>query len=247
MERAKCFLIILLFYCIPLNAQKDYKTVIYNAYINNNMSKWKSEIDEMQAWKSKTNEFILELINYQYGYIAWSIAKDKTDDAETYLALAMENLEYLEKLNYKLSYINSYKSAFYGFKIGLAWYKAPILGPESIIFSKTAIETDKSNPYGYIQYANAQYYMPEIFGGSKTLAIEYYKKAQVIMEKNKYYTHKNWNYLSLLTTIAQAFTGNMNYYLAKEYYEKIIQLEPNYTWVKNELYPELLKKIKNNE
>lgn len=244
MERTKYILTILILFTISVNAQTDYKSVIYNDFISNNMAKWKTTIDQMNLQKAKTNDFILELVNYQYGYIAWCIGNDKTDEAEMYLELAEKNVELLEKQSYKMSYINAYKSALYGFELGLAWYKAPFLGPKSVQFSEDAMKLDKNNPFGYIQYANAQYYMPETFGGSKTVAIDYYKKAQIIMEKDVFYTQNNWNYLSLLTTIAQAYTEINNYSLAKQYYEKIIKIEPNYTWVKKELYPNLLKKIK---
>jgi len=243
MERAKYFILIFMLFGASVTAQTDYKTEIYNAFINNNMPKWKTTIDKMNLQRTKTNDFILELLNYQYGYIAWCIGNDYTNVAETYLEMATKNVENLEEQSFKLSYVNSYKSALYGFEIGLAWYKAPFLGPESITFAETAMNLDKTNPFGFIQYANAQYYMPETFGGSKTLALEYYIKALLIMEDDENYTTKNWNYISLLTTIAQAYTETGNYKSAKDYYEKILKLEPNYSWVKNELYPELLKKL----
>jgi len=143
-----------------------------------------------------------------------------------------------------LSYINSYKSALYGFELGLAWYKAPFIGPKSVECAEIAMKLDKTNPYGFLQYGNAQYYMPETFGGSKTVAIEYYKTAQSLMEKNSENIINDWNYLSLLSIIAQAYTATEKYTLAKEYYDKILKIEPEFSWVKNELYPVLLKKMK---
>jgi len=244
MERAKYFIISILCVCWFSSIKADNKTEIYNAYLSNNMVKWKTIIDKMNLEKKKSNDFILELINYQYGYIAWCIGNKKEDDAETYLELAEKNVEYLEKQSYKLSYINSYKSALYGFELGLAWYKAPFIGPKSVDCAEKAMKLDKANPYGFLQYANAQYYMPETFGGSKTVAIDYYKKAQILMEKNSDDIISDWNYLSLLTIIANAYTETKKYTLAKEYYDKILKIEPEFLWVKNELYPVILKKIK---
>ena len=82
-----------------------------------------------------------------------------------------------------------------------------------------------------------------MFGGSKTKAIHYYLKAQEIMENSPKYTTKNWNYLNLLVTIAQAYQKTDNLNKAKAYYEKILNIEPEFAWVKNELYPQLLAKI----
>lgn len=243
MEKPKHFVLIFILFCASVKAQSNFKNDIYDAFVKNNMTKWKTVIDNMSVNKSRPNDFILELINYQYGYIAWCIGNNKYDLAETYLELARQNVALLEKEKYKISYLNSYKSAFYGFEIGMAWYKAPFLGGKSVSLSEVAIKLDKNNPFAYIQYANALFYMPETFGGSKIVALEYYHKALEIMEKDDTFTKKNWNYLSLLTTIAQAYTTKKKYSEAKQVYEKIIEIESNYTWVKNELYPELLKKL----
>jgi len=244
MERKKFKLIIILLFFFTVGVKANYKTEVYNCYIVNNMPKWKAVIDIMNSVSNKSNEFRLELANYQYGYIAWCIGNDKKDIAETYLENAEKNIEYLESVKFNLSMVYSYKSAFYGFRMGISNWKAPVLGPKSVDYAEKAMKADPNNPYGYIQYANAQYYMPEIFGGSKSLALDYYKKAKVIMEKNLSSIVQNWNYLSLLTSISQAFV-DLNYLQsAKLYYEIILQKEPNFQWVKNELYPQLLTKIK---
>lgn len=246
MERSKYTIVIILIFCFT-GSKASYKSDIYNAYISNNMTKWVNVIDEMHLKKNKSNEFLMELVNYQYGYIAWCIGVEKDDLAKKYLGLAEKNLEILEKANYKLSLVNSYKSAFYGYKIGLNKVKAPFYGPKSVEFAELAMKQDKNNPFGFIQYGNAQYFMPAVFGGSKTLALEYFKKAEKLMELASYERKEDWNYLNLLTLIGQAYTETNNLELAKAYYEKILKIEPNYSWVKTELYPQLLKKIKNTK
>ncbi len=224
--------------------QASYKSDIYEAYISNNMDEWKKVIDKMNLEKTKSNEFRLELLNYQYGYIAWCIGNKKEKLAKEYLELGDKNIQILEKNAYELSLVNSYKSAFYGYKIGLNKMQAPFIGPKSVECSKLAMKQDEKNPYGYIQYGNSQYYMPAVFGGSKKVAVEYYEKAKKLMEIDPSQIKQDWNYLSLLTIIAQAYTELKYYKTAQTYYDKILKIEPNFLWVKNELYPELLKKIK---
>ncbi|MFN8255987.1 MAG: hypothetical protein U0W24_09890 [Bacteroidales bacterium] len=244
MERSKYFVVIVLLFLIVLNVKASYKSDIYQAYISNNMTKWKSVIDEMNLQQNKSNEFVMELLNYQYGYIAWCIGNKKNKIAEEYMKLGEKNIEILEKSNYKISYVNSYKSAFYGYRIGLNKVQAPFIGPKSVDCSELAMKQDDKNPYGFIQYGNSQFYMPAMFGGSKKVAVEYYEKAEKLMEANPEQIKDDWNYLSLLATIAQAYTELKFYKTAKIYYEKILRIEPEFGWVKNELYPELLKKIK---
>jgi tetratricopeptide (TPR) repeat protein len=244
MERKKYLTLTILLLFGFLSIYASNKTEIYKAYISNDMNRWKKTIDEMDQQKSKSNDFRLELLNYQYGYIAWCIGNKKNEIAETYIALGEKNIQVLEKTNGYASLVSSYKSAFYGYKIGLNKLKAPFIGPKSVDCAKLALKQDSSNPYGYIQYANSQFYMPAVFGGSKKIALDYYTKAKNLMEKNNTEIVQDWNYLSLLSMIAKTYTELKDFKQAKTYYEKILKIEPDFLWVKNELYPDLLKKIK---
>ena len=242
MERKKRFTIItmlLVFSLFTLSAQ--YKQDIYKAYISNKMDEWEITIDLMEVKEKKSDEFLLELINYQYGYIAWCLGNNEKKQAKEYLKLAENNLSKLEKTSLYPSYVDAYQSSFYGFSIGLNKLKAPFVGPKSINAAKKSMEENPNNPYGFIQYANAQFYMPPIFGGSKTEALEYYKQAQTIMEKDPVVLKNDWNYLSLLTNMAQAYTEIKEYDMAEQYYKHILKIEPDFLWVKNELYPNFIK------
>jgi tetratricopeptide (TPR) repeat protein len=244
MERSKYIIICVVLAFAFTGLKGDYQSAVYRSYINGNMDQWKKVIDEMNAEKNRNDEFLLELVNYQYGFIAWCIGEGKHDLAEKYLSLAEENLEYLENKSFKLSHVYSYKSAFYGFRIGLSRLRAPFLGPRSVRLARMAMEVDPQNPNGYIQYGNAQYFMPAMFGGSKSVALQYYTKAEVLMESDTKKSNEDWNYLNLLSMIAKSYTELEDYAMAKTYFEKILKIEPGFLWVKNELYPKLLNKIK---
>jgi tetratricopeptide (TPR) repeat protein len=206
------------------------------------MNTWKKTIDMMHLVQVRSDEFIFELLNYQYGYIGWCLGTKNKVEAEKYTEMAWENLKVLEKRSFHASSLNAYKSALYGFNIGLNVMKAPFLGPKSVSCAETAIRQDKNNPYGYIQYANALYHMPATFGGSKKLAIENYQKAERLMEANATGIRHDWNYISLLLAIGKAYDETGAYKWARYYYEKILRIEPGFIWVKSELYPNILKK-----
>jgi len=244
MERPSHYLILLLgLPGISMAQTNPYKATIYHAYISNSMGEWKTTITRMENVRNKTDGFMQELVNYQYGYIAWCIGNEKEDEAEKYLSLAERNIQVLEERSVSGSYINAYKAAFYGFRMGLNPIKAPFYGPKSIQCARQSIEQDPSNPYGYIQYANSEYYMPAVFGGSKNKAIAYYTKAEMLMEQDKQMIEQDWNYLSLLTTIGKALEETNDLKAARDYYEKILKIEPGYEWVRDELYPGLLGKL----
>lgn len=241
MERKNYILITFFLFLSALRLNADYRSDVYNAFISNDMGRWKNTIDLMNLEKNKSNEFILELINFQYGYIGWCLGNDREKEAEGYMTLAEKNIKILESASFNPSYTNSYRSAFYGFRIGLNVIKAPFYGPKSIHYAEMAIEGDASNPFGYIQYANCQYYMPEAFGGSKKKAIEYYIKALRLMESKVEAIAGDWNYLNLLTIIGKAYRESGDNTTAKVYYEKALAAEPGFMWIKDELYPEIIK------
>ncbi|MBN2639699.1 MAG: tetratricopeptide repeat protein [Bacteroidales bacterium] len=236
----------LLLFVNSLSAQNpDFLKIIYRAYLENNMEIWKTTIDKMEKLPNKPDSVVLELVNYEYGYVGWCIGTKKTKEASLYLDLLEKNLNKLKNNNYQISYMNAYLSAVYGYKIGLSPFKAPFYGPKSVRYAKLSMSQDSTNPFGYIQYANALYYMPVIFGGSKTEALRYYQSAEQKMNANKAkYVDDNWNYLSLLTSIAKAYEETEQYDKANQTYKKILTIAPDFDWVKNKIYPEFLKKLK---
>ncbi len=242
MERTKY--IFLIFFCLlTLALSGQNKEHIYNAFINGNMEKWKKEIDKAEQKYQMSHDDRLEHINNQIGYIGWCISMKKYDEAKKYINLTNNHLETLENNNFKPSYVLSYKGAVNGLKIGLNHFSAIFLGPGIMSKAKQSIKLDSQNPNGYILLGNSKYYMWAMLGGSKKGAVEYYKKAEQILEKD-HLTHQNWNYLSLLTMIAHAYVEMGNYNEANNYYKKILNIEPNYKWIKEEVYPQFLKKYK---
>lgn len=197
----------------------------------------------MQSSRLASNAFLLELLNYQYGYIAWCVGKDRDAEAEQYLLVAEKNLSLLESRKFGMAYIRAYQSAFFGFRIGMQVFRAPFMGPKSIAAAENAIAIDPNNPMGYIQLGHAQYYMPKAFGGSKERALEHYLRAERLMAQYARETTLNWNYLNLLTIIALAYEQEADLVNARQYYEKILKTEPDYQWVRDELYPALLGKL----
>ena len=245
MESAKYFLLVCVLFLLPAKQEAgSYQSKIYNAYIEGHMDEWKQTITKMQAQKNKSDDFILQLLNDQYGYIRWCVAQNKKGEANKYIEAAQKNIKLLQKQNYKPSYVNAYKSAIYAFIIDLSPFRAPFVGPKSLDAAKLAMKQDSTNAYAFRQYGHALYYMPSLFGGSKTEAIKNYRKAQKLMEEHPQSLVRNWNYLSLLTTIAKAYQNTGQYKKAYRYYQLILKKEPRFKLVKDELLPDFLKKYK---
>lgn len=211
------------------------------------MESWKTVIDEMEKQKTTETTFLLELINYQYGYISYCLGNKDKEQAKKYLQLAEQHLTKLERVPSLKATVDSYKSAFFGFKIGISPLKAPFYGRKSIIHVKQAIENDSTLAFGHMQYGIAYFYMPAIFGGSKKIAIASFEKALILMETNSETLPYDWNYLNLLTLLGQSYEELKDYQKAIQIYKKALEFEPEFQWVKTELYPNILNKIQSNE
>ncbi|MBN2522033.1 MAG: hypothetical protein JXB24_02115, partial [Bacteroidales bacterium] len=207
MERAKhkLILFLVLLACFS-DISANIRSEIYNAYVNNRMDIWKNVIDRLEADKLKSSEQIIELVNYQYGYIGYCIGFKKKEEAKKYLELAEKNIEVLNARNYDPSTIHAYKCAFYGFRIGLNKITAPVNGLKSMEHARSALDLNRENYFAHIQYGNIQFYMPKTFGGSKKEGIGYFLKAKDLLERDPANLVENWNYLSLLVIIGQSYT-----------------------------------------
>lgn len=211
--------------------------LVYDAYISGNMKQWQRVLTEAQRNTRPTAVQRLERVNFQYGYIAWCIGNKKYTEAKEWIPRMEADLEQLEKSKTELSTVYAYKAAMYGYRIGVNKLQAPFLGPKSRDFAEKSIKTDPSNPLGHQQYGNIQFYTPFLFGGSKENAATHLLKALHLMETRPKQLEWNWNYLSLLTSIAELYYETGDRAKAIAYLKKTLKAEPGYQWVKNELLP----------
>ena len=219
------------------------REVIYKAYVTGHMEEWKGIIDRMEEAGKEDHSRLLELVNYQYGYIGYAIGNGDKVAASRLLTLAEKNVEILEKARYRPSMTHAYRAAFYGFRIGLNPSSAPFNGLKSLRAANQAVNSDAANWFALLQKANIQFYMPPAFGGSKKEALSYLIKARQLMEKESRLTQGNWNYLSLLTLIVQTCEALDDLPEAKRTCELILSKEPGFTWVRDGICPAITKKM----
>jgi len=220
--------------------KNSYKEQIYSAYISGRMEIWKATLDAMEGQKSSDPEFLLQLINYQYGYVAWCLGNDKKPEAKIYLSLLEENLKKLKKESGETAEYHAYTAATYGFKIGLKVWRAPFYGPKSMKHAEEALETDSLSFHANMEMGNIWNHMPAVFGGSKEKALRHYAKAlEILKKKPEKHLKNNWMHLNLLTLIGRLNLETGNQEEAKKYFEQVLRIEPEFTWVKEELLPSL--------
>lgn len=233
----KKILLLLLTFSISVSVSaENVGEVIYDCYINKNMTKWKTVIDSLQREKELgkfTTDQKWQLLEYQYGYLGWAVSVKKAmkREAEEYLDLAKDNLSEMVVLSGKTSLSNAFNAAFVAYEIGITPFKAPFIGLKCMKYGETALKQDSLNYFALIQYGNIMNYMPVAFGGSKDKALVYYKKAKEIMRQDESLYKNNWLYMNLILTIANIYKNKKDYETIKQYYLEALELEPGYKFV----------------
>lgn len=237
------FLFIFLIVFLSANAQSGYKPIIYKAYVDGDMHKWASVIYTIEKDNPTSTDKKLELVSYYYGYIGYLLGTKKYETAQKYMTKGEKMIEDLLKVAPKNATLYAFKGSFIGFRIGISHFKAITLGSESSANVNKAYQLDPQNIQAIVDKGNALYHTPKLFGGDKKESLKLFLKGAKLLEAN-HHTEDNWFYLNVLTLVARNYESLEQYEQAKQTYEKILHFEPDYKWVKNELYPALKAKIK---
>ena len=200
-HKFKLFLIVLLvFPLLKATGQKKdltyYQCAFFESYRAGNMVPWPGLIAEMEKVKSADLAWKTEMVKAMYGLVGYSIGAGKKDLARIYVNKVDVYLDKLLSDHPNNARLHSLSGALYGYKIALAFYKAPFLGPKSLSHIEKAIALDQAEPMGYIEKGNSLMYRPAAFGGDKIEALRFYRKALKLIEaKNE--SKCNWQQMLL--------------------------------------------------
>lgn len=237
------FAFFIIFVANSVSSQQASRKIIYKAYIDGDMNKWLAVMNTIEKnGDTKSVEQKIELINYYYGYIGYLLGIKKFEQAQKMIDKADIIINDVLSVRHDNSTGLAYKGSFTGFRIALSKFKAITLGPVSASYINKALEKDKNNIQATVDKGNIYFYTPPVFGGNKSEAIKLYKYGIELLEKSGN-TQNNWFYLSVLTTLAKAYEKINKPQDALTVYRKILKIEPEFSWVKNDLMPELMKKL----
>lgn len=211
MERTRNKVIILVVFILSsafsVSGQKKdleyYQCAFFDSYQQGNMAPWPVLISEMEKIKSADLAWQLEMLKAMYGLVGYQLGKREKDLAGKYVERADKYFEKLLAEHPENAQLHSLAGAFYGYKIALAFYKAPFLGPKSMSHVDRAIELDPTEPMGYIEKGNSLYYRPAVFGGDKAEGLSYYQKALKLID-SKGEQKCNWQKLLLRAFILKS-------------------------------------------
>ena len=199
-NKALSLIVLLVFTALVASAQKKdlayYQCAFFESYRAGNMTPWPALIDEMESEKSTDVIWQTEILKAMYGLVGYEFGLHDKETARTYVDKADVLLDNLLEKYPRNAQLHSLAGAFYGYKIALAFYKAPFLGPKSMEHIDKSIKLDPSEPMGYIEKGNSLQYRPAVFGGDKIEALKFYQKALALME-TKNDSKCNWQQMLL--------------------------------------------------
>lgn len=208
-----------------------YQCAFYDSYKAGSMAPWPALIAEMEKASVQNAEWQTEMVKAMYGLVGYQIGQGDKDAARKYVDKADQLLEKLLDKNPKNARLHALSGAFYGFKISLAVYKAPFLGPKSLSHIDKAVSLDPNEPTGYMEKGNSLMYRPAAFGGDKEEGLALYRKALALMDARAG-AKCDWQKMLLRTFIVKALYETKRDAEAKVFVKQMEKEYGSMDWIK---------------
>ncbi len=162
---------------------------------------------------------------------------------------AVERLERILRRKPDWSEAQALLSAIHGLQIAKNWTRALTLGPKANSLAQQATENHPENPRAWLMHAAQKLNTPRMFGGSIDEALDAYKKSVELFENRGEYDalEPSWGYTDALVWLGITYERLDRDEDALAVFEKVLEIEPDYAWVKYSLLPALEEKFVENE
>jgi len=158
---------------------------------------------------------------------------------------AVERLEGILRRKSDWSEAQALLSAVHGLQIAKNWTRALTLGPKANRLAQQATENDPGNPRAWLMHAAQKLNTPRMFGGSIDEALEAYKKSGELFDNRVENDplEPSWGYTDALVWLGITYERLDRDEEALAVFHKVLEVEPDYAWVKYTLLPALEEKV----
>ncbi len=163
---------------------------------------------------------------------------------EQYLDEAIDHLEKAIELKNDFAEAHALLSGSYGMKASGGMFAGMKYGPKSNKQIDKALELAPDNPRVLMLDGTGLLFTPSMFGGDTEKAVTQFQKAAKQFEKftPEDPTMPHWGRVEVYAWLGQAYEEEGQYEEAMQAYEKALELDPEYGWVKYYLLPKLAEK-----
>lgn len=190
------------------------------------------------------------LVHYYIGFVdmrlfSYYFSREDKDKAKEFVDDGVLHLEKAIELKDDFAEGYALLSSLLGNKIALNPLLGMTLGMKSGSLLNKAFDLAPENPRISLIAGQSAYYTPKMFGGGKEKALRHIQKAigcyqTFKVEKSIYPT---WGYEEAYTYLGLIHMDQENLSEAKKNFEKALEINPNYSWVKYELMGKLEEKM----
>ena len=179
-----------------LLGQEDLRSSTYQAYLDSNIDKWETALNEDQV-KPLSLESQYDRAIAIFGYAGLCIDSKEKKRAKAYVHELHDITSELLNQQPQNPKIMGIHAASLGFKLIYQPHKMMKLGHQSVRLMEAARKIDDRCPEVLVQLGNQSWVMPRVFGGDKEEAMHYYRLAITHLEKNQEQIVENWHYIKM--------------------------------------------------
>ncbi len=183
------------------------------------------------------------LADYRIANFLLSQGKDHKDQASTHLKGAVEHLKTVTRFDAEAAEAYALLSSVYGRQISLSPIKGILLGPRSSRTFEKAEQLAPDNPRVVLAAAIGDFNTPRMWGGNKEKAMEGFKRAATLFARERPTDPLQpvWGHSETYAWMGIAHLDQDQGALARAAFEKALEIDPNFGWVKYVLLPGLDK------
>jgi tetratricopeptide (TPR) repeat protein len=183
-----------------------------------------------------------------YRLAIYYMQKKNISQFKSYNISATNELKSLLHKDENNAEVISLLASVYGIQISVDPGLGPTLGSQNVALTSQALGIAPNNPRVLLQAGISKLNTPEFYGGSKTKALEYFKKSVKVFETSGGgITNIEWGYLDALAWLGKTYTQLKEYSSAVDVYNKALEVAPEYAWVKKILLPAAEGKLDSDE
>ena len=199
---------------------------------------------------STWSHYYIALADYRIANYLLAKGKKNKDQASKHLKEAAQHLEEAtrkditrEDAKTTAAEVYALLSSVYGRQISLSGIKGIFLGPKSGNLLKKAEQLAPDNPRVVLSAAISAFNTPKMWGGSKERAIEGFQHAAELFAREKLTDPilPIWGHSEAYAWLGIAYLDKDEKDAAQVAFEKALEIDPDNSWVKYDLLPDLQK------
>ena len=217
------------------------QTQVRQAYVLNQPDQLRQAVRALAADpQPNSDSWQSQSLLAQYQLVGRCLETEDCDDVEALLLAAEKQVEAWLSREPTSAEAHVMLAGFLGMRINYSPSRAIFLGPKSLKHLEKAEQLNPNEPQLWVEKGNYAFHAPSWFGGDKKKAEAHFQRASDLYAQLPL-AEQSWLALYAGVYLAKSQLANGKTQAAIATYEKLLQQEPGFWWVKTVLLPEVRK------